>query len=124
MTAYFKTKITRRNTIAQDPWHSRLLIGPWKLPFFGAPVSHRIRKSVRWQDSSHFSQTVLGVGAGTVLGNKSDLRRLCPSLHPVCGLRGRGHGQVRPEKVLGSPMTNTPTSLCKVRVPEAQLGFR
>lgn len=55
---------------------------------------------------------------------KSDLRRLCPSLHPVCGLGGRGHGQVRPEKVLGSPMTNTPTSLCKVRAPEAKLGFR
>lgn len=68
--AYFKSKAARRKTIAQGPWCSRLLAGLWRLPFFGAQVSHTVKKSMRWQNSSDFPATVLRVGAGTVLGNK------------------------------------------------------
>ena len=63
MLAYFTTKATRRNTTAQDPWHSRLLRRPRKLPFFDAQVPHTVKKSVRWPEASHFPQTVLRVGA-------------------------------------------------------------
>lgn len=62
VTAYFKTKATRRNTIVQDPWHSRLLIRPWKLLFFGGQEPHRVKKPVRCKTHHISHRLYWGVG--------------------------------------------------------------